>query len=258
MIQPTKEQYASSKNLESRIGIYQYAVDPKTASQWIAEQITPGRHLKILELGCGTGHLWKDLKGSFQNCEIILSDFSEGMLEKSKETLGEVGFTYQLIDFHAIPYPDQTFDVVISNHNLYHAVDLNQVLREIARVLKADGVFYSTTNSVEHFTGMRELIHITDDRIWPNSVITAIFGAETGLEILSGHFQSTERRFHENELRITDFDPILNYFMSVRDERVRQIVQQSDDEIRGRFETEIRRCGYYKVKTKGCIFICRK
>jgi ubiquinone/menaquinone biosynthesis C-methylase UbiE len=258
MMQQTKEQYASSKNLETRMSIYQYSIDPKTFSEWLTEQIVPDHKIKILELGCGTGGLWKDLKDSFPNCEITLSDFSEGMLQKAKDTLGENGFKYERIDFHDNPYSDKTFDILISNHNLYHAQDLDKVLSEISRVMKDDGVFYSTTSSTEHMASLRELIGITDDAIWPNSVVASTFGAETGMAILSRYFQYTERRFHQNELRITELAPILNYFLSVRDERVHQIVKQSVNTIQDKFEAEIGQYGYYKVKTKGCLFICRK
>ncbi len=258
MIQTIKEQYASTKNLEARMSIYKYAIDPKPFSKWLTEQILPGKNVKILELGCGTGDLWKDLIDSFQDCEIILSDLSPGMLTRSKENLGENGFGYEIIDFHDVLFPAETFDIVISNHNLYHAVDINKVLCEIARVIKDEGVFYSTTNSREHLAGLRELIELTQPGIWPNNALTSAFGAETGMEILSNHFRSIERRYSQNELRIRDFAPILNYFMSVRDERVHQLVQRSEDKIRERFEAEVRRRGYFKVKTKGCLFICRK
>lgn len=83
MTQQVQEQYASSKNLETRMSIYQYAVDKKPFSKWIAEQIIPENGVKILELGCGTGDLWKDLQDSFHGCEITLSDFSESMLKKT-------------------------------------------------------------------------------------------------------------------------------------------------------------------------------
>jgi ubiquinone/menaquinone biosynthesis C-methylase UbiE len=258
MIQPVKEQYASSRNLETRMGIYQYAVDPKPFSKWLSEQIHPEQHVHILELGSGTGSLWKDLKANFQDCQITLSDLSRGMLERSKENLGGQDFHYEIIDFHAIPYPANTFDILISNHNLYHAVDLNRALGEISRVLKDGGVFYSTTNSRQHLAELRELIHIPDDNLWPGSLLADAFGAETGLEILSTHFRSVERRISRNELRITELAPIVDYFMSVRDARVHQIVQGSMDQIRARFDAEIRRVGYYRVKSKGCLFICRK
>lgn len=52
MLKRIKEQYASSKNLEARMSIYQYSIDPKTFSEWLTEQITPGNDLKILECVC--------------------------------------------------------------------------------------------------------------------------------------------------------------------------------------------------------------
>jgi ubiquinone/menaquinone biosynthesis C-methylase UbiE len=180
------------------------------------------------------------------------------MLKKATENLGENEFGYEIIDFHTIPYPDQTFDILISNHNLYLALDLKKVLSEISRVMKDGGVFYSTTSSIENMASLRELIGNPDDTIWPNSVVTSAFGAETGIEILSNYFPYTDRRYYENELQINDFVPIINYFMSVRDERVHQIVKQSMNRIRDSFETEIGKYGYFKVKTKACLFICRK
>jgi ubiquinone/menaquinone biosynthesis C-methylase UbiE len=258
MLKRIKEQYASSKNLEARMSIYRYSIDPRTFSEWLTEQIIPGNDLKILELGCGTGALWKELKGSFHNCEILLSDLSKGMLQKARENLGDDEFNYEIIDYHSIPYPDKTFDIVISNHNLYHALDLNTVLGEISRVIKDDGVLYSTTNSIEHLAGFQKLIDFPDDVKWPNSVLTSNFGAETGIDILSDYFQFAEQRFYQNELHIKDFAPIVNYFMSLNNERIHQIVEHSANKIQEKYEAEVRQCGYYKVKTKACLFICRK
>jgi ubiquinone/menaquinone biosynthesis C-methylase UbiE len=257
MLHRIKDQYSSSKNLEERKNIYRYSINPETFSKWLTEQIAPGKNLKILELGCGIGDLWKDLKPSFQNCEILLSDLSEGMLEKAIENLG-AQFNYEIIDFHRIPYPNKTFDIVISNHNLYHAIDLNKVLGEISRVIKDDGIFYSTTNSTEHLTELWKLIDFPEDMNWLTTLWPSIFSAETGTLGLSNHFQFVKQQIYQNELHIPDSAPIINYFMSLSDERVHQIVLQSVNKIREKIEAEIRRYGYFNVKTKSCLFICRK
>ena len=112
--------------------------------------------------------------------------------------------------------------------------------------------------SCSKLRGLRKLIDFPDDVKWPNSVLTSIYGAETGIDILSTHFNYIERRFGQNELRIKDFAPIINYFMSFSNERLHQIVEQSAIKIKDKFEAEIRQYGYYKVTTKGCLFICKK
>lgn len=43
------------------------------------------------------------------------------------------------VDIHQIPFPDQSFDVVLCNHVLEHVRDDRQAMREIARVLKPGG-----------------------------------------------------------------------------------------------------------------------
>lgn len=43
------------------------------------------------------------------------------------------------MDIHNIPFPDQTFDVVLCNHVLEHVKNDIQAMREIARVLKPGG-----------------------------------------------------------------------------------------------------------------------
>jgi SAM-dependent methyltransferase len=44
-----------------------------------------------------------------------------------------------------LPFPDGTFDVVISNHVVEHVADPDRHLSEIRRVLKASGVCYLAT-----------------------------------------------------------------------------------------------------------------
>jgi len=46
--------------------------------------------------------------------------------------------------------------------------------------------------------------------------------------------------------------------MSVRDERIHQIVMKSMDTIQDKFDAQISQYGYFKVLSIGCLFICKK
>lgn len=252
------EQYKTEKNLETRMSIYEYAVNPETFAQWQKQHIQPGEKLKILELGCGTGSLWKELLVSFPDCEITLSDLSEGMLEKSKDTLGTDKFIYQIIDYHNIPYEENSFDVVISNHNLYHAMDLDKAVSEIHRVLKVGGVFYSTTNSSEHLLELRDLINKEKEVIWSNAILTAAYGSENGAAILGKVFSQVQADHYSNELRIPDFSLLENYLLSVRDQTVHELYNTRKEKMIKTFQSQIDEKGYFGIRTRATLFTALK
>ncbi len=104
--------------------------------------------IKILELGCGDATLWnKNFHLIPPNWEITLTDFSEGMLKDAKKNLGEKSskFNFKIVNAESIPFKDESFDVVIANHMLYHVSNINIALQEINRVLKSKGILFAST-----------------------------------------------------------------------------------------------------------------
>ena len=108
--------------------------------------------LKVLEAGCGTGALAKDMLRSLEGLsisELVVTDVADGMLEKAKTNLKEyiedstnttkvtvekADFT----DFHA--YTNDTFDRYYANLCLCYAPDPDIVMKEACRVLKSKGI----------------------------------------------------------------------------------------------------------------------
>ena len=83
-------QYATADRLNRRISIHEkYSVNRQGFGPWIASHYDfhPGQ--RILELGCGTGDMWRGQLDSLpQGCTLLLTDASEGMLQAAKENLG--------------------------------------------------------------------------------------------------------------------------------------------------------------------------
>ncbi|MCA6214535.1 methyltransferase domain-containing protein [Thermococcus bergensis] len=96
---------------------------------------------KVLDVACGTGETACFLAETF-GCEVVGVDASPLMIEKAKNKAKMRGLegktTFILADAHKLPFPDNTFDVVISECTLC-LLNKEVALREIVRVVKPNG-----------------------------------------------------------------------------------------------------------------------
>ncbi len=209
-----EKQYQTAQNLNTRISIHdKYSTNKQPFGNWIVShyEIAPGS--KILELGCGTGSMWKDnlhlLSGG---AELTLTDFSEGMLESAKQNVWAENVAFRLVDIQNIPYPDATFDVVIANMMLYHVPDLYKGLSEVRRVLKNGGTFYCATYGIhgilEYITNLLKDMNVTGH-------IGTTFTLQNGEDSLGQYFDTVQRRDREDGLAITDLEDFADYIYSL-------------------------------------------
>lgn len=216
-----KNQYANADNLNVRIRLHEvFSTNKQGLQPWLFDQmaIAPGMH--VLELGCGPGNLWlENLDRIPKDAEIVLSDFSEGMLEQARTALSQAGsrFDFKVIDAQEIPFEDDVFDVVIANHMLYHVPDRRKAFGEIRRVLTPGGRFYTSTIGNTHMQELHELMGHFDDSLysWGKSAAAA-FCLENGLEQLIPYFDQVSMRRYDDDLLVTDADMLLAYILSGR------------------------------------------
>jgi ubiquinone/menaquinone biosynthesis C-methylase UbiE len=122
----------TSQNLVSR---------RRFALEMIESRVAPGS--KILDIGCGTGHLAGELmRRGYQAWGV---DFSEGMVRYAREHYAADRF--QVGDIEQIPFPDNTFDGVMSLGVMEYLSRDEPALREMWRVLKPGGMAVITTPS---------------------------------------------------------------------------------------------------------------
>ena len=92
--------------------------------------------MKLVDIGCGTAHIIRELAMARKRSEIIGLDLSRAMIEVAKENLAGSGNVGQLVgDGLTLPFPDQAFDVVITRLAEYS-------LREAYRILREGGIFF--------------------------------------------------------------------------------------------------------------------
>lgn len=96
-----------------------------------------GRH--VLDLCCGTG----DIALAFvrAGADVTGADFTEEMLRVAEARTKAVRWVRA--DALALPFPDNSFDVVGVGYGLRNLADIEGGLREILRVLKPGGKFLS-------------------------------------------------------------------------------------------------------------------
>lgn len=210
-----KQQYATANNLSTRISIHdKYSTNKTGFGNWIVSNYKMERGMKVLELGCGTGDMWKNREPLIADCsKLILSDFSEGMVVTTKGNVGERdNVEYKVIDIQEIPYEDQAFDVVIANMMLYHVPDMEKGLTEVRRVLKKDGRFYCATYG-EH--GIIEYLSNVLSAYGVKDSVNKNFSLQNGCEILSKVFSKVERLEYKDSLAVTDLDDMVDYIYSL-------------------------------------------
>lgn len=102
---------------------------------------------RVLDIGCGEGrHSWEACKTA--SCLVYSMDIMVDGLKKTGNTLeamdieGECQGEWSLIagDTMSLPFQDASFDKIICSEVLEHVADDWQGIKEMARVLKNDGI----------------------------------------------------------------------------------------------------------------------
>ncbi len=104
---------------------------------------TGGAVVRVLDCGIGTGELAAAVARVAPGpVEVDGIDVSSAMLVHAHHRLAAMGCsaTLQQGDVRALPYPDDSFDIVTSAHVLEHLPDPQIALREMVRVLKPGGL----------------------------------------------------------------------------------------------------------------------
>ena len=253
-----RTQYQNATNINARIALHRdFSMNPEGWFPWLFRQMPLKPGMKVLELGCGNGALWlENLKRVPSEIHILLSDSSEGMVREVQRRLSaDQRFSFQTIDMNQIPFPDQSFDLVIANHVLFYSNDLNHTLKEIRRVLKPEGVLAASTYGAKHMKEITELVQEFNPEIrLAAENLYDQFGLENGEAILKPYFGSVISRRYEDSIEISEADPLISYILSCHGNQNRLLLDHYK-EFR-RFVEEKVRNGFHITKDAG-VFLAR-
>jgi ubiquinone/menaquinone biosynthesis C-methylase UbiE len=133
-VDPVVKEYAeSAKDYDEKWSFYVEATTRETL-----KRLPMSETGQMLDVGCGTGELLARIAGHFPRAVLAGIDPVPEMLAVAKKKLPDraefrVGYA------NALPWPDDTFDVVVSVNMFHYVTHPVPAIREMTRVLKPGG-----------------------------------------------------------------------------------------------------------------------
>jgi len=113
----------------------------ENSAGYLLEALRPG--MRVLDVGCGPGTITLDLAARVAPGHVIGIDVAEKVLAQAEALRVErhvVNAEFSRGDVYKLEFPDSSFDVAHAHQVLQHLTDPVAALRELARVLRPDGV----------------------------------------------------------------------------------------------------------------------
>jgi ubiquinone/menaquinone biosynthesis C-methylase UbiE len=112
----------------------------------------PGPFARSLEIGSGTGYFTLNLMQDGVIRTATCTDISPGMLETLERNAQELGLEVETAacDASALPFEDESFDLVLGHAVLHHLPDVDRALAEFHRVLAPGGTLFFAGEPSRH------------------------------------------------------------------------------------------------------------
>lgn len=125
----------------------------ESSAAYLLPRLRPG--LRVLDVGCGPGSITLDLARRVSPGEVVGVDASAQVVAQARSAAREAGderTTFEVADAMALPWADDSFDVVHAHQVLQHVTDPVGLLREMARVARPGGLVAARDADYEAMT----------------------------------------------------------------------------------------------------------
>jgi ubiquinone/menaquinone biosynthesis C-methylase UbiE len=108
---------------------------------------------KVLDVAAGNGNV--SLAAARRWCQVVASDYVPELLERARERAAaeRLDIAFREADAEALPFPDASFDVVVSTFGVMFTPDQAKAASEMLRVLKPGGKIGLANWTPEGFIG---------------------------------------------------------------------------------------------------------
>jgi SAM-dependent methyltransferase len=251
-------QYGTGAKLDARSHLHRtYSTSPVSIAQFEAGLVDWPATASILECGCGTGRFW-EADAVPRALQLTLTDLSPGMVDEAVARARSEGFTAidgRACDVQSLPFNDESFDIAIANHMLYHVPDPDRAVAELARVVRPDGVLLAATNGFGHMREINDVIAEVFEGTSGGEGLYDIFGIDTGEARLREQFASVVWHAFDNDLVVDDPRPVVAYGLSFPPGEF------ATEAERGAYESAVAARfvdGRLRIRTRAGVFVCTR
>ena len=165
----------------------------------------------ILDAGCGPGGFLAYLRNDGHSGRLVGLDRSAAMIAEASARDSSVEWVVG--DVERLPFADGEFVRVSARHMLYYVDDLQPVLRELARVMKPDGIFVATTNAARSTPLIDDLYidMLTSFGLPAKRHAAGEFQIENAVNSLRAVWPNVDETILDNAFVFTSPEPILRY-----------------------------------------------
>jgi ubiquinone/menaquinone biosynthesis C-methylase UbiE len=128
-----------------------------TTLQIVGEELCEALDLrsgqKVLDVAAGNGNV--SLAAARRWCDVTASDYVPALLERARERAGaeRLNIEFREADAEALPFPDGSFDVVLSTFGVMFTPDQDRAAAELIRVCRHGGKIGLANWTPEGFIG---------------------------------------------------------------------------------------------------------
>ncbi|MDP2652544.1 MAG: methyltransferase domain-containing protein [Candidatus Omnitrophota bacterium] len=168
----------------------------------------------ILDVGMGTGWMTDRLRFWFPDAAVTGLDVADGMVRQARDKYGDLAIVQA--DAQALPFCENSFDVVVSNLSYQWANDLTQAFAGAWSCLKPGGTLFATLFGRQTFCELFEALEAAaGDGARPSPVIRRLAGrAEIEAALRAAGFQDIELK---DEIIKTHFDNMMALLKWIKD-----------------------------------------
>jgi len=207
------------KSLENRIKIHDL-YGSANIDDWMLEKIDVKKDEVILDLGCGDGKqsfaLSKYLDANYEkgDYKIVGMDEHVDLINNAKNKNSNKKLQFEIGSFDKnFPFPDNSFNLIVSCFAIYYAENIDQTLSEIKRVLKKNGRIFFTGPMPNNKFEFNEIIEEAADAKVPKLIGSSRFSTEI-FRSVNEILDSAKMNEFKNELKFNEIKPYMEYARS--------------------------------------------